>query len=112
MAPRYHRRAAAYSDAPIEPANASVVIAAEPKDENRTLWVEADRGELFPRQRADAEWRKREAPAPFGVQESTRGPLTLRAEVRTQSDLRGLATRMIVARGEPRQASRPGHRNT
>lgn len=83
----------------LEPANVRFVIAVEPNEENRTLWVEADSGALFRASEVTLNGAREKRLHPFVFKSLPGGRYTLRAEVRSQSDVRGLATRAIVVSG-------------
>jgi hypothetical protein len=84
----------------IEPANVSFVIAVEPNAENRILWVEADSGALFRASEVALNGANEKRLHPFVFKSLPGGRYTLRAEVRSQSDVRGLAMRTIVVTGK------------
>ena len=82
-----------------EPANVRFTIAVEPNEENRSLWVEADSGALYRASEITLNGAKEKRLHSFMFKSLPGGQYTLRAEVRSQSTVRGLATRTIVVTG-------------
>lgn len=82
-----------------EPANVGFMIAVEPNEENRSLWVEADSGALYRASEVTLNGANEKRLHPFMFKSLPGGHYTLRAEVRSQSGVRGLATRTIVVTG-------------
>jgi hypothetical protein len=82
-----------------EPANVRFLVAVEPNEQNRFLWVEADSGNLYRASELTLNGAKEKRLHPFVFTSLPGGRYTLRAEVRSRSAVRGLATRSIVIIG-------------
>jgi hypothetical protein len=86
-----------------EPANVRFLVAVEPNEENRSLWVEADSDGLYRASEVSLDGANEKRLHTFLFKSLPGGEYTLRAQVRSTSDARGLATRKIVVTGrEPR----------
>jgi hypothetical protein len=83
-----------------EPANVRFLVAVEPDEENRILWVEADSEGLYRASEVTLEGAHEKRLHAFLFKSLPGGDYTLRAEVRSRSDVRGLATRKIVVTGK------------
>jgi hypothetical protein len=82
-----------------EPANIRFLVAVEPNEENRFLWVEADSGNLYRASELTLNGAREKRLHTFVFTSLPGGRYTLRAEVRSRSAVRGLATRSIVIIG-------------
>jgi len=82
-----------------EPATVRFMVAVEPHEANRVLWIEADSADLYRASeiRLSGAGEKRLHTLTF--QNLTAGHYLLRAEVRSSSGVRGTATREVVVTG-------------
>lgn len=85
-----------------EPATVRFLVAVEPNDENRFLWVEAESADLYRASQVSLNGAAEKRLHGFVFTSLTGGQYMLRAEVRSKSVVRGLATRSIVVVGEGR----------
>lgn len=86
-----------------EPANVRFMVAVEPHEENRMLRIEADSLNLYRASEGPLNGADEKRLHPFVFKNLVGGAYTLRAEVRSYTGVRGLATRSIVVTGrEPR----------
>lgn len=85
-----------------EPANVRFLVSVEPNAENRFLWVEADSGDLYRASELTLNGAHEKRLHTFVFTSLPGGHYTLRAEVRSRSAVRGLATRSIVIIGTKR----------
>jgi hypothetical protein len=82
-----------------EPANVSFVVAVEPNEENRFLWVEADSGALYRASEVALGGANEKRLHQMTFKSLPGGHYMLRAAVRSRSGVRGVATRSIVVTG-------------
>jgi hypothetical protein len=83
----------------IEPANVSFLVAVEPNEENRFLWVEADGGDLYRASETTLSGAREKRLHQVTFKNLPDGRYTLRAAVRSRSAVRGVATRSIEVTG-------------
>ena len=85
-----------------EPATVRFLVAVEPNEENRFLWVEAESADLYRASEAPLNGAREKRLHGFVFTSLPGGEYMLRVEVRSMSAVRGLATRSIVVVGERR----------
>jgi hypothetical protein len=82
------------------PATVRFLIAVEPNEENRFLWVEAESADLYRASEAPLSGAREKRLHGFVFTSLPEGEYMLRVQVRSISAVRGLATRSIVVVGE------------
>jgi hypothetical protein len=85
-----------------EPATVRFLVAVEPNEENRILWVEAESADLYRASEVPLSGAREKRLHGFVFTSLPEGEYMLRVEVRSMSAVRGLATRSIVVVGERR----------
>ena len=82
-----------------EPATVRFMVAVEPDKANRSLWIEADSGDLYRASEIALEGAGEKRLHQLVFKNLTAGHYTLKAEVRSSSGVRGMATREVVVTG-------------
>ena len=82
-----------------EPATVRFMVAVEPHEANRVLWIEADSTDLYRASEVSLSGAGEKRLHTLAFKNLTAGHYTLRAEVRSSSGVRGLATREVVVTG-------------
>jgi hypothetical protein len=82
-----------------EPATVRFLVAVEPNEENRLLWIEADSVDLYRASEIALNGASEKRLHTIVFKNLTAGHYTLRAEVRSSTALRGMATRQVVVTG-------------
>ncbi|OFW05012.1 MAG: hypothetical protein A3I61_19065 [Acidobacteria bacterium RIFCSPLOWO2_02_FULL_68_18] len=82
-----------------EPATVQLLVAVEPNAANRVLRIEADSADLFRASEVALSGAAEKRLHIFAFKNLSAGYYTLRAEVRSSKDVRGLATREVVVTG-------------
>jgi hypothetical protein len=85
-----------------EPATVRFLVAVEPNEENRFLWVEAESDDLYRASEVSLSGAREKRLHGFVFTSLPGGHYMLRVQVRSMSGVRGLATRSIVVVGERR----------
>ena len=86
-----------------EPATVRFLVAVEPNEENRLLWVEAESPDLYRASEVTLNGAREKRMHAFVFRSLPGGQYLLRVVVRSQSAVRGLATRSIVVVGKERR---------
>ncbi len=84
------------------PATVRFLVAVEPNEENRFLWVEAESADLYRASEMPLDGAREKQLHGFVFTSLPGGHYMLRVQVRSMSGVRGLATRSIVVVGERR----------
>jgi hypothetical protein len=82
-----------------EPATVRFMVAVEPHEANRVLWIEADSADLYRASEISLSGVDEKRLHTLSFKNLTAGHYTLRAEVRSSSGVRGMATREVVVTG-------------
>lgn len=82
-----------------EPATVRFMVAVEPHEANRVLWIEADSADLYRASEITLSGADEKRLHTLAFKNLTAGRYLLRAEVRSSSGVRGLATREVVVTG-------------
>ncbi len=82
-----------------EPATVRFMVAVEPHQANRVLWIEADSADLYRASEITLSGAGEKRMHTLAFKNLTAGHYTLRAEVRSTSGVRGMATREVVVTG-------------
>jgi hypothetical protein len=82
-----------------EPATVRFMVAVEPHEANRVLWIEADSTDLYRASEVSLNGAGEKRLHTLAFKNLTAGHYTLRAEVRSSSGVRGQATREVVVTG-------------
>lgn len=82
-----------------EPATVRFMVAVEPDQANRSLWIEADSGELYRASEIALSGAGEKRLHQLVFKNLTAGHYTLKAEVRSSRGVRGMATREVVVTG-------------
>lgn len=82
-----------------EPATVRFMVAVEPNADNRVLWIEADSADLYRGSEIALVGKNEKRLHALSFKNLTAGHYTLRAEVRSSTGVRGLATREVVVTG-------------
>jgi len=82
-----------------EPATVRFVVAVEPHEANRVLWIEADSADLYRGSEIALSGKGEKRLHSMVFKNLTAGHYTVRAEVRSSSGVRGMATREVVVTG-------------
>lgn len=86
-----------------EPATVRFMVAVEPHEANRVLWIEADSIDLYRASEVSLSGAGEKRLHTLAFKNLTAGHYTLRAEVRSSSGVRGQATREVVVTGVGQQ---------
>ena len=82
-----------------EPATVRFMVAVEPNDQNRLLWIEADSVDLYRASEIELQGAGEKRLHTVVFKNLSAGHYTLRAEVRSSTAVRGTATREMVVTG-------------
>jgi len=82
-----------------EPATVRFMVAVEPHEANRALWIEADSGDLYRASEIALSGAGEKRLHSMVFKNLTAGHYTVRAEVRSSNGVRGMATREVVVTG-------------
>ena len=82
-----------------EPATVRFMVAVQPDHTNRSLWIEADSGDLYRASEIALGGGGEKRLHQLMFKNLTAGHYTLRAEVRSSTGVRGMATREVVVTG-------------
>jgi hypothetical protein len=82
-----------------EPATVRFMVAVEPNDANRSLWIEADSADLYRASEIALSGAREKRLHPIVFKNLSAGYYTLRAEVRSSTSVRGMVTREVVVTG-------------
>ena len=82
-----------------EPATVQFMVAVEPNEANRSLWIEADSADLYRASEITLSGAGDRRLHPIVFKNLSAGYYTLRAEVRSSSGVRGMVTREMVVTG-------------
>lgn len=82
-----------------EPATVRFMVAVEPNEANRSLWIEADSTDLYRASEIALSGASEKRLHPIVFKNLSAGYYTLRAEVRSSTGVRGMITREVVVTG-------------
>lgn len=82
-----------------EPATVRFMVAVEPDKANRTLWIEADSGDLYRASEIALNGASEKRLHQLTFKNLTAGYYTLKAEVHSSTGVRGMAMREVVVTG-------------
>lgn len=82
-----------------EPATVRLMVTVEPNADNRSLWIEADSADLFRASEVALNGADEKRLHTFVFKNLPAGYYMLRAEVRSSTAVRGMATREVVVTG-------------
>lgn len=82
-----------------EPATVRLTVAVEPHEANRVLWIEADSSDLYRGSEITLSGAAEKRLHTMVFKNLTAGYYTVRAQVRSSTGVRGLATREVVVTG-------------
>lgn len=83
-----------------EPATVRLIVAVEPHDANRTLWIEADGESMYAASEIQLEGANEKRLHQIMFKSLIAGHYSVRAQVRSSTGVRGVATREIVVIGD------------